>query len=138
MVAPQVQEDQKDIGSEIQEMLDSYVHYIPAPLHAANGVAPGKINVLLTGSTGNVGAHILTALLSEPKVHHIYTLNRPSASLSAAERQAVAFKDRGLPVDLLTNPKLTQLLGDVTLNGFGLDAAQLEQVSIAFSPNTYE
>lgn len=138
VVAPQVEEDQKDIGLDIQKMLDSYVHHLPKPLHAANGVAPEKVDVLLTGSTGNVGAHILTALLSESKVHHVYTLNRPSASLSAAERQAAAFKDRGLPVNLLMNPKLTQLVGDITLDGFGLEAAQFEQASIVFNLTLYD
>ncbi|KAL1988059.1 hypothetical protein VTN96DRAFT_1090 [Rasamsonia emersonii] len=45
--------------------------------------------VILTGSTGSIGSYILNALLSEPKVKHVYCLNRsPDSGTLQKERNA--------------------------------------------------
>ena len=131
-VAPQADEGQKDIGEEIQKILNNYVHHLPKPLHPAGETSPEHVCVLLTGSTGNLGSHILSTLLGDSRVHHVFTLNRASATRSAPGYQAVAFRDRGLPVELLSSPKLTQLVGDVTSDRFGLDAEPFAEVGSRF------
>ena len=120
----------KDVTKEIEVMIDAYAHHIPTPAYAKNAVSapkPGEAVVLLTGSTGNVGAHILASLLAESKVKKVYTLNRPGKP--GEDRLKEAFSDKGLDQALLANPKLVQLHGDVTQDGFGLDAAVIEEAS---------
>ena len=52
-----------------------------------------KLSVVLTGSTGSLGMHLLEALLNDPKVGKIYCLNR---SQDAQERHEANFRSRGL------------------------------------------
>ncbi|KAM7208391.1 putative peptide synthetase [Naviculisporaceae sp. PSN 640] len=56
--------------------------------------------VLLTGSTGSLGTHLLHSLLQEPLVSHIYCLNR---SPDAAKRQTESFRERHLKIPLSSN-----------------------------------
>ena len=110
-------------------MLDHYAKHLPTPLAPADAVYdPNNLVVLLTGSTGNVGSHILAALLGEKSVRKVFVLNRPSAS--PKERQSTAFAARGLPVDILSDPKLVLLSGDVTQEKLGLETTDFEQVNI--------
>ena len=53
----------------------------------------GGLTVVLTGSTGSLGTHILEALLNDHKVSRIYCMNR---SGNARERHEKNFEDRGL------------------------------------------
>ena len=82
--------------------------------------------VLLTGSTGNIGSHILAYLLSDKNIAKVYTLNRPSAN--PEERLKAAFAERLLPSDLLDKPKAVSLTGDVTLPNFGLSVERYNEV----------
>src|ERR1700761_7853417 len=51
--------------------------------------------VLLTGSTGGLGSHILEILLSNPSVERVYAFNR-SGKTTIDQRQQDAFADRAL------------------------------------------
>lgn len=81
--------------------------------------------VLLTGSTGALGSHILNSLLSTSLVIEVITLNR---SGNVAERQQAAFEERGIPTELLSSPKLTSVIGDMKQRGLGLNEIQLREV----------
>ncbi|KAJ3540826.1 hypothetical protein NM688_g6172 [Phlebia brevispora] len=74
--------------------------------------------VILTGSTGSLGAHILLHLLRDPSVETVYALNRASASM---RQQHETFKRNGLDERVLDSPKLRFLTGDLSLPSFGLD-----------------
>ncbi|KAJ7688597.1 hypothetical protein B0H17DRAFT_1160269 [Mycena rosella] len=78
------------------------------------------IVVLLTGSTGGLGSHILDMLLSLDSVERVYAFNRRGRNIS--ERQKEAFVDRGLDVELLTSKKLVYLEGDTSRSDLGLPA----------------
>lgn len=112
---------------EVQRMLHRYGQNISRP-HYTESPPGSETVVLLTGSTGNVGSHILSALLEDSRIRKVYTLNRPSAS--SETRQASAFKDRGLPVALLSSPKLVQLFGDTTAEALGLTPAVFDEVCL--------
>ncbi|KZO93602.1 acetyl-CoA synthetase-like protein [Calocera viscosa TUFC12733] len=77
--------------------------------------------VLLTGSTGTLGAYLLSALLLDDKVDKVYAFNRPSTSQTIMERQLDALVDRGIPDKMIHHPKLFLLEGDTTARDLGLD-----------------
>ncbi|GJE99007.1 acetyl-CoA synthetase-like protein [Phanerochaete sordida] len=118
--------EKKDPVEEIRAMLASYTDHLPTPAHPADGTTPASPVVLLTGSTGNVGSHILASLLANKRIQRVYTLNRQSPY--GSERDVLAFTERGLPRELLAQGKLVRLTGDVTQDRFGLEPEQFEEV----------
>lgn len=85
--------------------------------------------VLITGSTGNIGAQILSNLLGDEGVDRIYALNRPSNSETSAERLKARFEDKDLDVSPLATEKLVLVEGDTSEERLGLDEATYEEVS---------
>jgi len=77
--------------------------------------------VILTGSTGGLGATLLSQLLQNSSVSHVFAVNRGSSSSSLADRQAAAFKDRGLDLDLLNSKKLRLVEAKLDQDRLGLD-----------------
>ncbi|KAJ7636839.1 acetyl-CoA synthetase-like protein [Roridomyces roridus] len=84
-------------------------------------VGDGGAVVLLTGTTGALGSHILAMLLASDSVNRVYALNR-RGSTAVAERQDAAFADRGLDRALLDSGKLVCLEGDTTKADLSLPA----------------
>ncbi|KAI5884853.1 acetyl-CoA synthetase-like protein [Schizophyllum commune H4-8] len=76
------------------------------------------VSVLLTGTTGNLGAEILQMLLKDDRVARIYTLER-DGSASVTERQRARFADKGFTIALLDSNKLVSLQGDVSAERLG-------------------
>ncbi|CAD6985706.1 unnamed protein product [Tilletia controversa] len=68
-----------------------------------NGNSSNGITVLLTGSTGSLGAHLVHALLTDkhqPPIARVICLNRPSGTgTSSKERQQAAFSQHSLVLD---------------------------------------
>ncbi|EKM50011.1 uncharacterized protein PHACADRAFT_130503 [Phanerochaete carnosa HHB-10118-sp] len=117
---------QRSPADEIREMIAKYTTDMSrARVGKAADVGAVPV-VLLTGSTGNIGSHILACLLAEPRIARVYALNRPSADPHG--RLAAAFRERGLPEKALDDPRLVSLVGDVTHERFGLDEAQYNDI----------
>ncbi|KAH0828784.1 acetyl-CoA synthetase-like protein [Lanmaoa asiatica] len=100
----------------------------PDGIIADNGVIDHKMQsagtvVLLTGTTGGLGSFLLAQLLENPVVEKVYALNRPSASVSIAERQRSAFVDKALPFNLLSSGKLVYIEADVSQDSCGLTSS---------------
>ncbi|KAG7447913.1 acetyl-CoA synthetase-like protein [Guyanagaster necrorhizus] len=72
----------------------------------------GKI-VLVTGTTGSLGSHILASLILDTSVHRIYAVNRPG-KLTLSERQRGAFVSRGLNVGLLDSDKVVLVQAEIS------------------------
>ncbi|KAI0060400.1 acetyl-CoA synthetase-like protein [Artomyces pyxidatus] len=107
----------------MQEMMEKYstgFRSRPSELPATPTLlsTPEEV-VLLTGTTGRLGCHLLAQLLARSTVTKVYALNRSGES-AVAERQGVAFEKWQLDVSLLSSPKLTMLEGDIAKPGFGL------------------
>ncbi|KAK0189809.1 putative aminoadipate reductase [Armillaria mellea] len=77
--------------------------------------------VLLTGSTGSLGTHVLARLISSSHVQAIYCLNRASTQTTLKQRQQSMFKTQGLDVTLLDSPKVFLIEGNMTEERFGLE-----------------
>lgn len=101
------------------------------PEHQTNqSTARGEV-ILLTGSTGALGRHILYSLLELPEVSLVYALNREdpqNQNLSVRERHLAVFADSGLDVQVLHSPKLRFLVGDLELSNLGLAEPILQEI----------
>ena len=95
---------------------------------------PGT-TVLLTGSTGNLGSHILETLLRDPKILRIYAFNRHSPQ-QPLDRHIKQFEINGLDKAWLTSDKLTFVQGDTSQNDdLGIDPSLFNEVChITLSP----
>lgn len=81
--------------------------------------------MLLTGTTGGLGANILRHLLADPSVGVVYAFNRSSASLDA---QRAMFVRYGLDIALLDSSKMRFIRGDLKEPSFGLDQSLFAEV----------
>ncbi|KAF8215639.1 hypothetical protein K438DRAFT_1926187 [Mycena galopus ATCC 62051] len=117
-----------DVKVAMEAMIAKYSAGLEAPLnfggkHVAlsNGTvafSSGTV-ILLTGSTGGLGSHLLETLLSLSSIQRVYAFNRGSR-IPISERQKEAFVDRALDATLLSSEKLVYLEGDTSRADLGL------------------
>lgn len=100
-------------------MIEKYSAGFVEPVASATFI-PTEVVVLLTGSTGNLGAEILAALLRTDFVERVYALNRPSGTRSISERHEARFEDREFDTSLLSSPKLVLIEGEMGHPRLGL------------------
>ena len=118
--------DVKSHVDQIETMIAQYSN--PWPTVDGN-CEPGMV-VLLTGSTGNIGSHILEALLREPRILRIYAFNRPSSrQVSLLDRHRERFEDKGFDTSLLASKKLVFLEGDASQDNLGVSSLVFNEVS---------
>ena len=99
----------------------------PWPTISGNA-EPGMV-VLLTGSTGNIGSHILEALLRDPRILRIYAFNRPSTrQVSLLDRHRERFEDKDFDKALLASEKLVFLEGDASRDNLGVPSLVYNEV----------
>lgn len=120
--------DEKDRAEHIVEYIEKYSANLPQRANDARRDLPDELSVLLTGSTGNLGSHIVAALLADPHIARVYTLDRPNSGSCSEDRLKHAFADRGLPLALLSNGKLRTLTGELHTEYFGLEPPTLDEV----------
>ena len=85
--------------------------------------------VLITGTTGSIGASTLAELLESPKVEKVYALNRYNRKgLPLVPRQKAAFVSQGLEGDLVRSEKLVILEGDLSRPCLGLAVSVQQEV----------
>lgn len=94
-------------------MIQKYTHDLPSEEYT---VMPSEqYTVVLTGSTGSLGQHVLEELINAPHIEHIYALNRTA---DAESRQRNSFKKRGIAPDFSNVTFPTTNFGQ---DRFGLD-----------------
>ncbi|KAL9094756.1 MAG: hypothetical protein Q9165_003027 [Trypethelium subeluteriae] len=87
----------------------------------ANGRAPdhGAV-VLVTGTTGSLGSHIVQKLAENPTVAQVVCINRESISVPALKRQQDAFLERGIQLTPGARAKLRVFGTDTAKSQLGL------------------
>ncbi|EKM52278.1 uncharacterized protein PHACADRAFT_211550 [Phanerochaete carnosa HHB-10118-sp] len=81
----------------------------------------GKAVVIVTGTTGALGANVLAKLLGAEDVAQVYSLDRTAPDgVPLARRLEESLEKRCLDPRLLLSPKLTSLEADFTVPGLGL------------------
>lgn len=109
----------KNPERQIQFFVDQYS--IEAPPERPNVV-------LLTGSTGSLGANILTHLASSPRISKVICLNRPRSDLDDFERLSQALRTQHIPVDSVLWDKIEVIQTNATMPRLGLTDAQHERI----------
>ena len=95
---------------------------------ALNKMRSGDV-VLITGTTGSIGASTLAELLESPKVEKVYALSRfHRKGLPLIIRQKLALINQGLRGDLIHSEKLVILEGDLARPCLGLDESIRQEV----------
>ncbi|KAI0033616.1 male sterility protein-domain-containing protein [Vararia minispora EC-137] len=87
--------------------------------------------VVLTGSTGRLGCHLLAQLAEDPQVKHIYALNREASGDVDAlfTRHTMALGEWGLEPTLLRSSKITLLVCNYNQERLGLDEDTYERLA---------
>jgi len=86
--------------------------------------------VLITGTTGNLGAQLVDVFLRDGRVKKVYTLNRPSGGEKKKDiraRHAERFVDKGFDLGLLLDERLV-ILEDASGDHLGLSGEVYEEV----------
>ncbi|KAJ7760072.1 putative aminoadipate reductase [Mycena maculata] len=105
----------------LEKMIAKYSQGFDAPILKSTASFSGNAVVLLTGSTGGLGSHLLEMLLDSASVERVYAFNRKGRT-PLSERQHEAFADRALDVKLLSSEKLVYLEGDASRSDLALPA----------------
>jgi hypothetical protein len=85
--------------------------------------------VLITGTTGNLGAQLVDSFLRDARVTKLFTLNRPSSGVKGIKaRHEERFIDKGLDVAHLADDRLVFLEGDASSVNLGLRDEIYEEV----------
>lgn len=99
------------------------------PKHKASASASKTDVILLTGSTGALGASALTQFVDDPKVTRIYAMNRRSSiDKSLIMRQKEGLLERGFNASYADSPKVVLLEADFSKADFGLERQMFEEV----------
>ena len=114
---------QEQLGPKEKEMvamLERYGKDLPTR-EASKEERDAKKVILLTGSTGSVGAHLLVRLLQGGQCEKVYTLVRKGAyGQTAKARQKTALESRGLDISVVESQVLHVLEGDLLAYQLGL------------------
>ncbi|EJF59192.1 ketoacyl-synt-domain-containing protein [Dichomitus squalens LYAD-421 SS1] len=119
---------------EMKALLDELTADLPSRPTSVHGSVRRHGAVVVTGTTGSVGAHILEHLLQDSPYAKVYALVRPGkdAAMTMA-RQFDAFAARGLDVRLLTSERLAVVGCTFERERLGLSAAEYEEIRTSVS-----
>jgi len=117
-------EDNLDLSQRValmQSFVDKYL-FKKLPQHQPLPTSQdGDVVVLVTGTTGTFGSHLLASMLEDPAVTRIYALNRRSSVGNViSARQTRSFDEWELDTEPLKATKLKLLEGDILGENFGV------------------
>ncbi|KAJ8517288.1 hypothetical protein ONZ45_g5504 [Pleurotus djamor] len=121
----------KERVDQVEDLVKKYSSLIRRPGNVSLTAGATKEDraavVLLTGSTGVLGSHILQHLIQDSRVDTLYTLDRPSPT-PLHERQAKSFRVHSLDPAALSSKKLMSLEGSLLDHHFGLKPETYEKL----------
>ncbi|KAI0633130.1 acetyl-CoA synthetase-like protein [Trametes polyzona] len=122
-VAGSEEAERAEAVKRMRAMLDKYSAGLERGFPEGNVASRGGPEVVLvTGTTGRLGSHLLAQLLARTDVVKVYALNRgaPGSEGKIVERQKAAFREWGLDVPLLETGKVVFHVVDLAKPKFGL------------------
>ncbi|KAG8887202.1 hypothetical protein FRB98_000364 [Tulasnella sp. 332] len=127
---------EESIVSHVQEMEAAVKKYTAnLPVHKPDDAYPAPKSdeevVVLTGSTGGLGAHFLAELINMPSVVKVYALNRRSRT-SLLERQTSVLVerlgDKAKAAEVMKSPKLHLVEATLEQDDLGISSELLEEL----------
>ncbi|KAJ7667223.1 hypothetical protein B0H17DRAFT_990381 [Mycena rosella] len=107
----------------MEAMVQKYAQGFPQ--HRASSEGPKMQAVLVTGTTGALGSHVIAQLLALPDISTVYAFNRPGSDLRARQRDSCETNGINIQLD---SPKLKLLEGDLNLPQFGLSQEDMQTI----------
>ncbi|KAK0444273.1 uncharacterized protein EV420DRAFT_1277509 [Desarmillaria tabescens] len=116
--------------AEMEALVGKYTTDFPVHRPGPSPSGGGNDVVLVTGTTGALGAYILDSLINDPTVTRVYALNRgdTKGARSVYIRHVDSFRERDLDWTLLNSDKLVLLEADLTVEGLGLEGQVYEEI----------
>ncbi|TDL22685.1 acetyl-CoA synthetase-like protein [Rickenella mellea] len=107
--------------SEIHALVKKFTSSFPIHNPVQSRINKGDV-ILLTGTTGSLGAHILAELSRDPDVTRIYALNRADArrEINVSERQKSALEKYKIDSEGIDFAKVVFLVGNLAKPDLGL------------------
>ena len=117
---------QKTRIAQMASLVHKYTEDLPQALSRKDQLVESKgLNVVLTGSTGSLGIHILRSLLDDLNIMKIYCLNR---SVNGRERQEQSFANLGLKGNL-DFPRVEFIQANYGKGQLGIPDAQFNELA---------
>jgi hypothetical protein len=117
--------------TKMKAMVEEFTSFPPAANGTTgvrlNGATTGQV-LLLTGTTGGLGSHILRDACEDEKIVRVYAFNRPQKRASLAQRQRDVLREHGLDEKIVDNEKVVLLEGDLMAENFGLEEGVYKEV----------
>ncbi|KAJ7877965.1 acyl transferase domain-containing protein [Mycena olivaceomarginata] len=119
--------------SPVTSLMDQLVAKFKDEMACSQKTTPSRSDssghvVLLTGSTGALGSHILAHLLADDRIRLVYALNRKSpGDVPTVERQRAVFNNQGLSQDFAHSTKLKLFEGDISEENFGISSQIMDE-----------
>ncbi|KZT05750.1 putative aminoadipate reductase [Laetiporus sulphureus 93-53] len=110
---------------QIATLVEKYTASLPPAPKFDNVDRSRHAVVMITGTTGNVGANVLAQALANERVSRVVAVNRGSSLL---ERHRKTFAAAKVPLELLSNRKLVLLGVDFDRDDLGLEEAVLQEL----------
>ncbi|KIJ41469.1 hypothetical protein M422DRAFT_229549 [Sphaerobolus stellatus SS14] len=111
--------NKNDKKEEMQSLVDKYTAGL-TELQPAGDKSSGTENwILVTGTTGGLGSHILATLASNEQYTGVYALNRPSKRSTLLERQQRALADLGLDAEQVLK-RVELIEADISVDNLGI------------------
>ncbi|KAG6828985.1 hypothetical protein H0H92_006107 [Tricholoma furcatifolium] len=130
------------VVSEVETMVAwvaSITSQIKRPIYDTRKPRRLKNAVLITGTTGTLGCHLLCNLLTRPHISHIYAVNRLHAEggTTLIQRQAKAIEENGLHTSVLSDRRVTFIELDITDETWNIDKNLYEERLFYWSEATH-
>lgn len=122
------QREAETVIAEMEALVEEFTQHFP--LHVPSKPTPDTEVILVTGTTGSLGANILDKLVATPSVSRIYALNRrdQSGKSTLKGRQQQSFEEHGIDPAVFDSPKIVLLEGDTASANLGLSKEEYESI----------
>ena len=109
----------------LRELIERYTSNFPTRPTVLRKRTDSRDVVLVTGTTGGLGSHILRHLLLESSVAKVFAYNK---AFSTMDEQRAIFAFNGLDTDVLDSPKLRFICGNMDEPLLGLTGSVYKEV----------
>lgn len=110
-------------------MLMAEKYTLEFPKHVGSVANPTGDVLLITGTTGGLGAALLAEAVTSAEITQVYAVNRKAENgVSLMDRQRSSLLAQGLDPDIVVSPKVTMVEADLNDPSFGIHPVAFNKV----------